>query len=111
MLGVEVRWNTITGRPGTYPWPWNDGFRNFIVYQDGAPYVEQGASALVGNVFQNNTCNNCNPDEFLLTTGALDTVIWHANTSNSPGVSSILVKDYNFASTTTVKSLGTLIGP
>ncbi len=111
MLGVEVRWNTITGHPGTYPWPWQEGFQNYVVYQNSAPYVEQGASALVGNIFQNNTCKNCTPDEFLLTTGALDTVIWHTNTSDSPGVSSILLKDYNFAGTTTVKSVGTLIGP
>ncbi len=111
MLGVEVRGNTITARPGTYPWPWMEGFHNFVVYQNGAPYVEQGKSALVGAMFQNNTCKNCSPNDFLLTTGALDTVIWNTNTPNAPGVSSSLTKDYAFSNTATMKSVGTLIGP
>ena len=110
--GVQVRSNQVTGRPGTYPYPLNQGFGSWVDYQNSsAPYVEKGTSALIGNVFQNNTCTNCTPYDFVLTTGDLYTVLWHNSFVNSPGISPIAVKDQTISGTTTVKSVGTVVGP
>ena len=109
MLGVEVRNNTLAARPGTYPWPFNEGYQHHVLYEGSSPYVEQHQSALVGTVFQYNNCNNC-PTAFRVTTGVLDTAIWDDNTSASPGVSSTFLVDAIMANSTTVKSLGTITG-
>lgn len=91
-LGVEVRNNSITARSGTYPYPYPQGYQNVVYYQSQTPYVEQGLSILVGNVFQGNACINC-PVDFQIGTGNLDTVIWNSHIANSPGVSSTLLLD------------------
>ena len=49
MLGVEVRNNQITAVPGTFPYPFGEGYYQYVVYQNSAPYVEQSKSALGGD--------------------------------------------------------------
>ncbi|VTZ52174.1 conserved exported hypothetical protein [Methylocella tundrae] len=108
-LGVEVRNNSITTRSGTYSYPYPQGFQNVVYYQGQTPYVEQGKSALVGNIFQGNACINC-PVDFQIGTGDLDTVIWNSYTVNSPGVTSTLLLDTSQLNYWVPGSIGTVIG-
>jgi hypothetical protein len=108
-LGVEVRNNSITTRSGTYSYPYPQGFQNVVYYQGQTPYVEQGKSALVGNMFQGNACINF-PVDFQIGTGDLDTVIWNSYTVNSPGVTSTLLLDTSQLNYWVPGSIGTVIG-
>lgn len=110
MLGVEVRNNQITAVPGTFPYPFGEGYYQYVVYQNSAPYVEQSKSALVGTVFQGNTCINC-PIAFTIDTGDLDTVIWGSRITDTGGNKTTLIKDYVMPGGTTQKSIGTIVGP
>lgn len=110
MLGAEVRNNQLTGHPGTYPFPFQEGFANYVGYGNRNAFVNNGQSLMIGNVLQNNRCANCTPFDVLLSTGVLDTVVWGMQTPNSPGVATSLIKDYpiwNGAPT----SIGTVVGP
>ncbi len=107
VIGVVVRNNKITARAGTYPFPYGEGVSYFTWYQTpGTPYVEQGTGAMVGAVFQGNSCTNC-PVSYTLDTGSIDTTIWDAITTNSPGLVTTFFKEWAFANTA---SIGTLIG-
>ncbi|WP_395664730.1 glycosyl hydrolase family 28-related protein [Methylocella sp.] len=109
MFGVEIRSNQLTAKPGTYPYLYREGYNNNVLYQSSAPYVESGIPALLGVVFQGNSCVNC-PRVFTLTTGAVGTVLWNTSWSASPGVSSIFLYDVPVAPTTTQASSGTVVG-
>lgn len=108
--GVEERGNQITAKPGTPAFPFSEGYTNYVLYQDpNANYLEEGKSALIGTIFQGNSCTNCQIN-YLLSTGALDTVIWNANSTNTLGIQSTFLQDQPIANTTTTTSIGTIVG-
>ena len=107
---VEARSNQITAKPGTPAFPFAEGYTNYVLYQyPNASYVEEGKSTIIGTIFQGNSCTNCTVN-YLLSTGALDTVIWNANSVNDSGTQSTFLKDQIIANTTTTTSIGTIVG-
>ena len=83
---------------------------NLPQYQNGGVrYVDQGTGALFGTVFQGNQCTNC-PSSYTLDTGAIDTTIWNATSTNSPGIVATFLHDFPFATGTKTISIGTIVG-
>lgn len=109
VIGAEVRNNSITARAGTPLYLFDEGYHAFTYYQAyPATYVEKQGGALFGTVFQGNSCANC-PVNYALGTGATDTTIWNAATTNSPGITSTFLKDTPMASGA-AGSIRTLVG-
>lgn len=109
-IGIEARNNQIVARAGTPGYRFVEGYQHFSIYQNSpAPYLEQGTGGMYGTVFQGNKCTNC-PVSYTLDTGTIDATIWNPITVTTPGIASILVKDYAFTKTTTTPSIGTLVG-
>jgi hypothetical protein len=109
--GLEIRNNKITGHPGTPVYDVTaDGYDNCAQYQNGAAfYVEKGANAITGTIFEGNSCANCGPN-YTLSTGALATAVWNAGSSSSTGVAPTLINDYKFAPPATHASTATTVG-
>jgi hypothetical protein len=107
---VEVRNNQLTARPGTVPFPFEEGYTNWVAYQNNLnTYVEQNQTPLVGTIFQGNSCANCAVN-YKLTGGDLDTVIWNATSPNTNGFQSTFNTDKVIDNSTKVTSAGTVIG-
>jgi hypothetical protein len=74
---LEMRNNRIEARSGTTTYLYPEGYMNNAYYQNpSAPYSENGISAIVGTIFQDNACYNC-PVSYSLSTGVDSTVIWN----------------------------------
>ena len=112
---IEVRNNSVTGKPGTPRYDFNDGqYMNSVSYTDPAgPYSPNGSAyAIVGTIFQGNSCTNC-PTFYSLSGGVADTVIWNSSINGAtpypPGtlVTTPVVTDLKLTNTT---SIGTIVG-
>lgn len=116
MDGVQIRNNSIVTRPGQHPAGlFAEGYQSQVFYQyRGAPYSPQDAApAIVGTIFQGNSCINC-PVAYTLSTGVLDTIIWNAtpNSSVSPADTGgqRFIVDQKIWNTATQASVGTVVG-
>ncbi|VTZ49400.1 conserved exported hypothetical protein [Methylocella tundrae] len=110
VMGAEIRNNSIAARTGTPYYFFAEGYQAFSFYQAyPAAYVEQQGGAFFGTVFQGNSCANCTVN-YSLGTGATDTTIWNAATSNSPGVTSTFLKDTPMLGSGAAASIRTLVG-
>jgi hypothetical protein len=90
---LEIRGNQINARSGTTTYLYPEGYMNNVYYQNpSAPYSENNIPAIIGTIFQNNTCNNC-PVNYALSTGVDSTAIWNAVQIVSPGTSSQFIVD------------------
>jgi Pectate lyase superfamily protein len=112
--GIEVRNNTITARLGNPVGTFHEGYWNLVEYQDSAaPYSPNGAApAILGTIFQGNTCINC-PVFYRLSTGDLDTVIWNSSISAvTPQVfaPTPIIQDNKIWNTAPQASSGTVVG-
>ncbi|MGO9673631.1 MAG: hypothetical protein ACLPSF_05600, partial [Methylocella sp.] len=97
------------------------GIQHFSFYQNASgPYQDQGTGAMVGTVFQGNSCTNC-PVEYTLSGGTIDATIWNAATIDSPGIVTTFLADRRFSnapaagataltSASPVVAVGTLVG-
>jgi hypothetical protein len=108
-IGVEVRNNQITARPGTALYRNYEGYKNNNYYQSSAPYVDKGGGALIGTVFQGDKCTNCQGD-YVVTTGTIATAIWNPISVTSPGLTSTLLLDWAFNAGTKTRSTATVVG-
>ncbi|WP_210160589.1 hypothetical protein [Methylocella silvestris] len=109
LYGVEVRANRLTGKPGTFPYPFPDGFQNIVLFQGKTPYTENGIYGVTGTVMQGNACLNCSR-AFTLNTGALFTVLWNNTFGKPVGIDSVFVYDTPIVTSSPNKSAGTIIG-
>ncbi len=110
MMGIEIRNNKITARSGTPLFMYTEGYKMLTAFQAyPAPYTETGAGSMYGTVFQGNSCVNCAVN-YTLMTGAIDTTIWNAVTTNSPGFVSTFVQDTPMLKNSASTSIRTVIG-
>jgi hypothetical protein len=105
---VEVRNNSITGRPGTPRADFHDGYTNDIHYADpDGPWSPNGtASTIVGTIFQGNSCTNCSTF-YNFGTGVSDTIVWNSIVNGAAGVTPA-ISNTKFGSTP--GAVGTVLG-
>src|SRR5450631_2726074 len=105
---VEVRNNSITGRPGTPRADFHDGYTNDIHYADpDGPWSPNGtASTILGTIFQGNSCTNCSTF-YNFGTGVSDTIVWNSIVNGAAGVTPA-ISNTKFGSTP--GAVGTVLG-
>lgn len=108
---VQVRDNSLTARPGTPPYLYPEGYRNVVLYQNGqAPFSPDGAApAIVGTLFQGNSCSKC-PIAYTLSTGVSGTVIWNAISNDVANAPTQFLVDKKITNTAMQASVGTVVG-
>jgi hypothetical protein len=108
---VQVRDNSLTARPGTPPYLYPEGYRNVVLYQNGqAPFSPDGAApAIVGTLFQGNSCSKC-PIAYTLSTGVSGTVIWNAISNDAANAPTQFLVDKKITNTAMQASVGTVVG-
>ncbi|PNG24586.1 hypothetical protein CR492_17745 [Methylocella silvestris] len=109
LYGVEVRANRLTAKPGTFPYPYSEGFQNIVLYQGSTAYTENGVYGVTGTVMQGNACITC-ARAFTLNTGALYTVLWNNSFAKPVGIDSVFVYDTPIVTSSPNKSAGTITG-
>lgn len=104
-LGVEIKSNSIDGMmDALYSDGYQDGYYNNVYIFQAPQNVSKSNPAILGTIFQNNSCKNCS-SVFNLNGGAYQTVIW-----NSPlNGSKILMRD-TFLDGTNQASVNTVVG-
>lgn len=108
---VEVRNNSLTARPETPTYLYPEGYMSVVRYQNGeAPFSPDGAApAIVGTIFQGNSCSKC-PIAYTLSTGDSGTIIWNALTNDAANAPTQFLLDRRITSTATQASVGTVVG-
>jgi parallel beta-helix repeat protein len=107
---VSIRNNSITANPGTPTYLYPEGYMNALYYQNPyASYQESGIAAIIGSIFQGNTCVNC-PTDYAVDTGVDNTVIWNSINTDNSGAQSTVLSDQKIWNTATHGATGTLMG-
>ncbi|VTZ49397.1 conserved exported hypothetical protein [Methylocella tundrae] len=111
VLSAEIRNNRISARASGLYYFFHEGYQAYTSFQNygGQVYNDQHQGAIIGAVFQGNSCINC-PADYTLSTGIVNATIWNALNVAWPGVASKCLADLTMTNSSQTASVGTVVG-
>ena len=106
VVGLEVRGNELRAGvpsvPAVVDASFPEGYLNYLQYQPGGYYEEEGIGSIVGSIFENNRAINCASGVYL-NSGSYNTAVCHTDLVNSGNeISDETLERVNHASVATV---------